>query len=58
MSGVRDIIHPSRQPKPSRFNSSLRKTIGEDFPATSEGVLSGGNAVPDNYSKTGLPKPN
>jgi hypothetical protein len=30
MSGVRDFIHPSRQPMPIHFNSSLRKTIGED----------------------------
>jgi hypothetical protein len=26
MSGVRDFIHPSRQPMPIHFNSSLRLT--------------------------------
>jgi hypothetical protein len=57
MSGVRDIVHPSRQPKPVRFNSPLRKTIGEDLTAMS-GVVGRQRAAPDNHGKTGLPKPN
>jgi hypothetical protein len=58
MSGVRDIIHPSRQPMPSHFNSSLRKTIGEDGAAVSAPVVAPQREASDSGGKPGLRNPN